>query len=54
MFAVCEPNATGSLGALEQTELDGKVAFIAFDPNAGLDPRPVHQEGAGNRAAGSR
>jgi ribose transport system substrate-binding protein len=36
IFAVCEPNATGTLGALEQTELDGKVAFIAFDPNADL------------------
>jgi ribose transport system substrate-binding protein len=36
IFAVCEPNATGTLGALEQTELDGKVVFIAFDPNADL------------------
>ncbi|HET6328334.1 MAG TPA: substrate-binding domain-containing protein [Planctomycetaceae bacterium] len=36
LFAVCEPNATGSLRALEQTELDGKVAFIAFDPNDAL------------------
>jgi ribose transport system substrate-binding protein len=36
LFAVCEPNATGCLGALEQTELDGKVAFIGFDPNADL------------------
>jgi ribose transport system substrate-binding protein len=36
LFAVCEPNATGSLEALEQTELDGKVCFIAFDPNAAL------------------
>jgi len=36
IFAVCEPNATGTLGALEQTELDGKVTFIAFDPNADL------------------
>jgi ribose transport system substrate-binding protein len=36
IFAVCEPNAAGTLGALEQTELDGKVAFIAFDPNADL------------------
>ena len=36
IFSVCEPNATGTLGALEQTELDGKVAFIAFDPNADL------------------
>ena len=36
IFSVCEPNATGTMGALEQTELDGKVAFIAFDPNADL------------------
>ena len=36
IFAVCEPNATGTFGALEQTELDGKVAFIAFDPNPDL------------------
>jgi len=36
IFSVCEPNATGTLGALEQTELDGKVAFIAFDPNPDL------------------
>jgi ribose transport system substrate-binding protein len=36
LFAVCEPNASGCLGALAQTELDGKVCFIAFDPNAAL------------------
>jgi ribose transport system substrate-binding protein len=36
IFAVCEPNAVGTLGALEQTELDGKVNFVAFDPNADL------------------
>jgi len=36
IFSVCEPNATGTFGALEQTELDGKVAFIAFDPNPDL------------------
>jgi ribose transport system substrate-binding protein len=36
IFAVCEPNATGTFRALEQTELDGKVAFIAFDPNPDL------------------
>jgi ribose transport system substrate-binding protein len=33
LFAVCEPNATGALGALEETELASKVKFIAFDPN---------------------
>jgi len=36
LFAVCEPNATGALGALEETELAGKVKFIAFDPNETL------------------
>lgn len=36
IFSVCEPNATGTFRALEQTELDGKVAFIAFDPNPDL------------------
>ena len=36
IFAVCEPNATGTYRALEQLELDGKVAFIAFDPNDDL------------------
>ena len=36
LFAVCEPNASGCLEALEQTELDGKVGFIAFDPNPAL------------------
>jgi ribose transport system substrate-binding protein len=36
LFAVCEPNASGSLGAIQETELDGKVCFIAFDPNAAL------------------
>jgi ribose transport system substrate-binding protein len=36
LFAVCEPNASGCLGALKETELDGKVCFIAFDPNAAL------------------
>lgn len=42
IFSVCEPNATGTLGALEQLELAGKVKFIAFDPNAPL------LEGLGN------
>jgi ribose transport system substrate-binding protein len=36
VFAVCEPNSTGMLGALEQAGLAGKVKFIAFDPNAAL------------------
>jgi ABC-type sugar transport system substrate-binding protein len=31
VFAVCEPNANGVLGALEQTGLVGKVTFIGFD-----------------------
>src|SRR3954452_22792483 len=33
IFAVCEPNASGLLGALENTGLTGKVKAIVFDPN---------------------
>lgn len=33
IFAVCEPNANGVLIALKETQLAGKVKFIAFDPN---------------------
>lgn len=36
IFAVCEPNAAGILGALKETELEGKVKFIAFDPSESL------------------
>lgn len=36
VFAVCEPNATGVLGALEERNLAGKVKFVAFDPNVPL------------------
>lgn len=36
IFAVCEPNAVGVLGALKETELLGKVKFIAFDPSESL------------------
>lgn len=36
IFAVCEPNATGVLGALQEQELSGKVKFVAFDPNVPL------------------
>lgn len=36
IFAVCEPNATGTLGALRELNLTQKVKFIAFDPNADL------------------
>ena len=36
IFAVCEPNATGVLQALRESELAGKVVFVAFDPNADL------------------
>ncbi len=36
IFAVCEPNAAGVLGALKETELSGKVKFIAFDPSESL------------------
>ena len=33
LFAVCEPNANGVLGALEELGLSGKVKFVGFDPN---------------------
>jgi ABC-type sugar transport system substrate-binding protein len=33
IFAVCEPNAAGVLGALENTGMAGKVKAIVFDPN---------------------
>lgn len=36
IFAVCEPNSTGVLGALKNAGLAGKVKFIAFDPNPAL------------------
>ena len=36
VFAVCEPNATGVLGALENTGLAGKVHAVVFDPNRAL------------------
>ena len=33
IFAVCEPNCNGTLEALTQTGLAGKVKFVAFDPS---------------------
>lgn len=33
IFAVCEPNCNGTLEALVQTGLAGKVKFVAFDPS---------------------
>jgi ribose transport system substrate-binding protein len=36
IFAVCEPNATGVLGALNELNIAGKVKFVAFDPNVPL------------------
>ncbi len=33
IFAVCEPDTVGVLGALEQEGLTGKVTFIGFDPS---------------------
>ncbi len=36
VFAVCEPNSTGMLGALEEEGLAKKVKFIAFDPSPRL------------------
>jgi ribose transport system substrate-binding protein len=34
VFAVCEPNATGMLEALEQLGLASKVKFVGFDPTS--------------------
>jgi ABC-type sugar transport system substrate-binding protein len=46
IFAVCEPNANGMLGALQNTGLAGKVKAIAFDPSpaliSGLSDGKVH------------
>jgi ribose transport system substrate-binding protein len=36
IFAVCEPNATGVLGAMENTDLAGKMKAVVFDPNPAL------------------
>lgn len=36
IFAVCEPNATGVLQALNELDLAGQVKFVAFDPNIPL------------------
>lgn len=36
IFAVCEPNANGTLEALRNAGLDKKVKFIAFDPSDAL------------------
>jgi ribose transport system substrate-binding protein len=38
MFAVCEPDTVGVLGALEQEGLAGKIVFVGFDPS----PQLVH------------
>ncbi|MEE2640212.1 MAG: substrate-binding domain-containing protein [Planctomycetota bacterium] len=34
IFAVCEPNAHGTLNALEEKKMTGKVKFVGFDPNS--------------------
>jgi ribose transport system substrate-binding protein len=36
IFAVCEPNCNGTLEALVQSGLAGKVKFVAFDPSESL------------------
>lgn len=33
IFAVCEPNANGTLEALKNAGVDGQVKFVAFDPS---------------------
>lgn len=46
IFAVCEPNANGTLTALEEASLAGQVRFVGFDPNermvAALGERKMH------------
>lgn len=34
IFAVCEPNAHGTLNALEERKMSDKVKFVGFDPNS--------------------
>lgn len=36
VFAVCEPNAQGTLNALEEAGLTDKVKFVGFDPNSNM------------------
>jgi ABC-type sugar transport system substrate-binding protein len=36
IFAVCEPNANGVLGALQESGLAGQVKFVGFDPNESM------------------
>lgn len=36
IFAVCEPNGSGVLKAIEELGLAGKVKFVTFDPNKPL------------------
>ena len=36
IFAVCEPNANGVLGALENSGFAGKIKILAFDPSPAL------------------
>ena len=36
IFAVCEPNANGVLGALDNTGFSGKVKAVVFDPSPAL------------------
>ena len=36
IFSVCEPNANGTLEAIEQTGMATKIRFMAFDPSEGL------------------
>ncbi|MEL6104675.1 MAG: substrate-binding domain-containing protein [Planctomycetota bacterium] len=36
IFAVCEPNANGTLEAIRNAGLAGKIKFIAFDPSDSL------------------
>jgi ribose transport system substrate-binding protein len=33
LFSVCEPNSAGTLKALQDSGLTGKIVFVGFDPN---------------------
>ena len=47
VFAVCEPNANGTLEALQQAGLAGQVKLIGFDPNERMvkSMRDGHMQG---------
>ena len=54
IFAVCEPNANGVLGALENTGLAGKVKVAGLRPQPRAHQRHGRRKSAWHRAARSR